>query len=363
MENFPLNQLLEFLQEVKDRGRDQFLDEAATKQGIILPVLAILGWKVFDTREVAPEYSRGKGRVDYALILGTKPAVLVEVKRAGEELANHQEQLTSYAFQEGVGIAVLTDGFIWEFYLPLLPGRWSERKVVAIDFHGQEMDQATDRLCRLLFRDSVETGEAEKFARDLHEKRERQKRIEEALPNVWKRLVEGPGEKLVELLAEETESACGFRPESEIVVKFLRDVKEVVQSRPTVMRPDTTPPRIIPTRLRPRQRGATTWAKPRSFSFLGEAHDVSTWKDVLLGLMAELAKRHPQDFEAKCLSQRGRTKPYFSRIPADLREPRRIPGSRLYAETNHSADGVVRMCHQMLNVFGYQTNEFSVVTT
>ena len=42
------------------------VSEAQTSQGIVLPILNNLGWDVFDTSEVTPEYSVSGGRVDFA---------------------------------------------------------------------------------------------------------------------------------------------------------------------------------------------------------------------------------------------------------------------------------------------------------
>ena len=43
------------------------LDESATKQSVVLRLLSLCGWNQFDLSEVAPEYTVGNRRVDYAL--------------------------------------------------------------------------------------------------------------------------------------------------------------------------------------------------------------------------------------------------------------------------------------------------------
>jgi len=45
--------------------RGKFISEAAVSQGILLPVLHELGWPVFDTSIVIPEFSLEGRRVDY----------------------------------------------------------------------------------------------------------------------------------------------------------------------------------------------------------------------------------------------------------------------------------------------------------
>lgn len=58
------------------------VDEAKTKQGSILPILSVLGWDVFDTNEVIPEYSVESKKVDYSLRLQGQNKVFLEAKKA-----------------------------------------------------------------------------------------------------------------------------------------------------------------------------------------------------------------------------------------------------------------------------------------
>ncbi|MEL6613488.1 MAG: restriction endonuclease subunit R, partial [Bacteroidota bacterium] len=93
------------------RNRDlSGYNEDQTKQAILLPILQMLGWPIFSASEVYPEYSAGRGRVDYALRVGNANKVFVEAKRCSVDLEAHQEHLLRYAFQHGVSLAVLTNG-------------------------------------------------------------------------------------------------------------------------------------------------------------------------------------------------------------------------------------------------------------
>ena len=76
-------ELLTRIQEDLRRGR--FTSEAAVSQGVVLPLLHELGWPVFNTHVVWPEYSLEGGRVDFALCHPPdRPAIFVEVKRVGQ---------------------------------------------------------------------------------------------------------------------------------------------------------------------------------------------------------------------------------------------------------------------------------------
>ena len=74
------------------------VDEATLKQTVILRLFSLLGWNIFSSREVVPEFSIGGKKVDYALCDEGKPRVFIEVKRSGEDLGNHQEQLIAQIF-------------------------------------------------------------------------------------------------------------------------------------------------------------------------------------------------------------------------------------------------------------------------
>ncbi|MBM4399310.1 MAG: restriction endonuclease subunit R, partial [Candidatus Cloacimonetes bacterium] len=56
-------------------------DEIRTKQEIILGVLHALGWNVFNTDEVEPEYEVSRRRVDYVLRVNKVNECFIEVKK------------------------------------------------------------------------------------------------------------------------------------------------------------------------------------------------------------------------------------------------------------------------------------------
>lgn len=70
------------VKDIRVKLRDsRYANEAAVSQGIVRRLLDSLLWPVYDTDILAPEYSLGGRRVDYALCHRPgKPRVLVEVK-------------------------------------------------------------------------------------------------------------------------------------------------------------------------------------------------------------------------------------------------------------------------------------------
>ena len=106
-------------------------------------VLRVLGWDPDNLREVKPEYVVGNQRVDYALFTGGKEQVFIEVKKGGEPLEHHQEQLLQYAFKENIRLALLTKrGRCGGSIYHALDVNWEQRRfaTISLDEKGQGRD-------------------------------------------------------------------------------------------------------------------------------------------------------------------------------------------------------------------------------
>ena len=93
------------LNEITARLRQgKFSNEQAISQGIVLRLLQELGWDIYDTATVWPEYQTGEGRADFALCHPPNklPAILIEVKQPGKA-EDAVRQALSYAFHTGGG--------------------------------------------------------------------------------------------------------------------------------------------------------------------------------------------------------------------------------------------------------------------
>lgn len=195
--------------------------EEAVRQGAILPILAYLGWNVYNIREVVPEFPVEQTRVDYCLKVGEKKAVFIEVKRVSEDLEKHERQLLEYSFKDGVDIAVLTNGLVWWFYLPLSGGSWQQRKFFTIDIQQQKPEDASQNFRKYLGRESVFNGSALQQARSLQASREKERLIKKTLPLAWDQLIRKPDERLIDLLSELVESMSGHRPSVATIKDFI----------------------------------------------------------------------------------------------------------------------------------------------
>lgn len=322
------------LESVIDRVRAKlatsgFANEAAVKQGAVLPILAALGWDTTDPDEVVPEFANARGRVDYALRIGGRsPAVFVEVKQVGRALDGDQ-QLFEYAFHEGVPLCLLTDGREWTVYLPSGQGAYEERRVYRLQLDEREPAEAAARLTRYLQRDRVRSGQAREDAgRDYNDEAARRDAKRE-LPAAWADVVAAGEETLIDMVAEAAEQRCGFRPSAEAVTAFLR----------TLQPPGGTP--VLAARPRPRPvRTATTTAQPGSaavnlaaiaptvlpaaptgkigYVWFGEVLSAPTAKAATVDVLRRLASRNPECMEALAAKVKTRKRALIARSTGEI---------------------------------------------
>jgi len=241
-----LKPLVSVLDEMKKNQRMAHLDEASIKQAIVLRCLHILGWNVYDVEEVIPEYAVESRRVDIALRASGRNLAFLEVKKGGEDLDRHQEQLLDYAFREGIDLAILTNGFTWWFFLPKEQGSWTDRRFYVVDISEQPSEEAASHLESLMLRGRLLSGEALNYAKKIHKSKMKRTSVLKTLPEAWNRIVRDRDSLLVELLTETTERMCGHRPDPSDVHLFLN------RYRPEIILPQS--PRAVP-RARLRQTG------------------------------------------------------------------------------------------------------------
>jgi hypothetical protein len=115
-----LDDLVGVIETLKERiathGDSLRTSETRTRMALIDPLLQSLGWDTSNPAMVAPEYSAGNGRADYALLdVAMNPVAFIEAKHLGEvlERPQHEDQLFTYALRQQVKFAALTDGNRW----------------------------------------------------------------------------------------------------------------------------------------------------------------------------------------------------------------------------------------------------------
>ncbi|MDE0407436.1 MAG: type I restriction endonuclease [Alphaproteobacteria bacterium] len=347
-------------------------NEPATCEIAVLPVIEALGWDTDDFDEVRRQYPvkdiDGKeGSVDYCLYAKGGPCVLIEAKRAEEELSKHprhQAQLLQYAYREGVELAALTNGLDWWLYLPMVGGEQADRRRFSrVNLREQTYSGSAAMLRRFLNRDCVVSGEAKGEAEREFEDQKRNRLVELAVPEAW-RHVDGDS-RLQGLLAEFARTVherSGHRPGQETVARFLQsklaDIGEdkipAAQPKTEIVvphggvkpdsgseKPASKTPQPGPAKKRPSIPIEAFWLD-------GERHEVTRWSLLPARLCEVLARNAGPEFAERIVEMRGRRRPHFTRSANELRMPLEISGTRLYVEGNISAEFAERMARRVL---------------
>jgi len=102
------------------------------------------------------------------------------------------------------------------------------------------------------------------------------------------------------------------------------------------------------------------WKKPKLIKILNHERTISHWKDVVLTTAEIMYKLHEDEFD-KILNLKGKKRPYFSKDPNLLRDPRKIKSTNVYAEINMGAVLCMKLSKRVLNEFGYCENDVEVI--
>ncbi|MGL9971515.1 type I restriction endonuclease [Enterococcus sp. DIV1420a] len=121
--------------------------EEATKTSLILPFFQLLGYDIFNPTEFIPEFTADVGikkgeKVDYAIVLEEKPAILIEAKSITEELTKHDSQLFRYFGTTNSKFGILTNGKKYKFFTDLdEPNKMDSTPFLVIDITNIKENQ------------------------------------------------------------------------------------------------------------------------------------------------------------------------------------------------------------------------------
>ncbi len=105
------------------KQKDSIATEEATKTSFIMPMIAALGYDVFNPFEVIPEMdcdlTRRGDKIDYAIMRDNTPILLIECKHCKQNLDLHSTQLAKYYAASNARFGVLTNGIEYRFYADL----------------------------------------------------------------------------------------------------------------------------------------------------------------------------------------------------------------------------------------------------
>src|SRR3989339_518452 len=338
----------------------RFVNEASVSQGIVLRLLHALSWPAYDTQIVCPEYSLQGRRVDYALCHPPgKPIAFVEVKQIGQSEGS-ERQLFEYAFHIGVPLAILTDGQEWNFFLPGEQGDYGERRGYKLDIIERDTSECVSRLNRYLQYEAIVSGAAIEAAREDYRNVSRERQMKSTLPKAWSRLLEEEDELLLELVADQVESLCGYKPDPDTVAQFLKENVALKLAPETVpqrsLRSSAPAPATAPNLPR---ISSTQQISPIGFVLEGRQYPARSAREVLEGVFEALTRRDATILERfAALPRHGRTRRYLARNPNDLypgrpdlvRDHSMQLTSGWWLSTNHSRATIERIIEMVCDV-------------
>lgn len=229
----------EHIDDIKEKIlSNKYKNEEHVKLSLVCRILSSLGWNIWDPEEVYAEYVpisyEDNKRVDFALFLfPRKPIVFIEVKTIGkvsEDLQKVESQLRDYNRDNTALFSIITDGQTWRFYYSQTGGRFPEKCFKVIDFFDDDSDEIENIFKKFLSKDEILNERAKEEAEKYLRLTEKQKIMEELLPQAKKSILEPPYPNLIEALKElGTESGIGINEEE--AADFCRNVGTEI-SRP-----------------------------------------------------------------------------------------------------------------------------------
>lgn len=366
-------QIISFVKDLKSKKKLQTLDEASIKQAVVLKLLSLLEWDIFNVEEVYPDFSTDAGRVAYALRIAEAGRVFLEVRRDDGHPEEIHRQLVDFASREAIALAVLTDGLRWWFYLPAAKGALKQKQCHCLDLSECRPETAAADLVAFMSREQVASGEYVEAAKAALQHQTR-KMAADVLPAAWNKIVTGPNKILMEILSDATEKICGYKADPGMIERFIRANLERwllahEDATPTDRSEKPTPPKeSLPPALSEKSAGIST-KRPEffagksinSFTFQGNTVPVKSWEEMLTAICNFFAGTHPQEFE-KVLWLYDDPNPCFSRYSDQLRIPEKIKKTNIYVETKLAPEEVVKTVGDLLTEFGYGREELVITT-
>ena len=356
----------ELIQRLAEDKRLEGKSESATREVAVTPVLDCLGWETSDANEVFREFPVEGGQVDYCLMTRQKSHVLIEVKRTGESLVNHEEQLLKYSFLQGVPLAALTEGLIWWLYIPSAEGNWQNRKFFEINFHKDSKEEASKNLMRFLGKKALLDGSAAKEAQKEFVKLQQEKQASGELPKAWQELVSEPEGLLIDLLREKVNELSEFEPSTEQIAGFLQKLS--VSSIDNIIKPTSNPNKKSTRKLLKEKSLETeiisassnvTGRIPRAFYIGNDRYEAKTWKEILIRVCEIMISELRNNFYERVKELKGTRRNYFQDTEIDMSLPHKLSNG-IFVETHFSAKLVNEIARKIIASAGISANSFKI---
>ncbi|MCL1470398.1 type I restriction endonuclease [Argonema antarcticum] len=182
---------------------DQVTGEEATKQSLILPFFSALGYDIWDTAEVNPEYisdaaTKKQGqfeKVDYAIAINGTIVMLVEAKARNEKPEAHDGQLRKYfTWTVPAKVGIVTNGVEYRFFTDLDNKNIMDKEPF-FSFNVLKYDLKALEDLKLFHRDNFDTAAIIKYAEEMV--------YVKGMTQLVGDILRSPSEKFIRFLLEE----------------------------------------------------------------------------------------------------------------------------------------------------------------
>jgi len=357
-----MNDILTEIQEYIKSG--YFKNEENVRFSLVARILKELGWDIWNPKEVATEFpvlpNEDSTRVDIALFDNSPtPSIFIETKALGKletELAKYEIQLRDYNRNNTAPFSIITDGREWRFYYSQTGGEFSQKCFKVLDLINDDIDDIELSFYAFLSKEEIRSGKAKNEAETYLKLSQKQRVMEDAFPQARRQILEPPFPSLPKALITIVEKE-GYAVSIDEASRFIN--KQSVKKQ----KPET--PKVVKTIQKPaRQAKKTTktsytGTKVSSFIFNNKTYEVRFWIDVLVRISEILFQTHRNDFN-KVLSLVGRKRPYYTHDETLLRDPQIIEKTNIYVEANLSANSIVKLCYNVIGVFGYPKSDLEI---
>ena len=343
-----------------------FVNEENVRFSLVSRILQELGWNIWNPKEVATEFNtvpnEDKSRVDIALFDNSPtPSVFIEIKALGKleyDLPKYEVQLRDYNRNNTAPFSIITDGQKWRFYYSQTGGEFSQKCFKDIDLLNDDIDDIELIFDAFLSKEEIRSGKARIEAESYLKLSQKQRVMEDALPQAKRQISEPPYPRLPEALVNIVEKK-GYSVTIEEAIRFVKKQGEKkLKPEPTkIVQP------IQKSTIKHRQTISGSYAgkKVFSISFNNKTYEVRYWIDVLIKVSKILFQTHRQDFN-KVLTLQGRIRPYYTKDESLLRIPQIIEGTNIFVETNLGANGIVQLSKNAIALFGYSKDDLKIFT-
>lgn len=228
-----LNLVNEYIQQSKSIiDASPQMDEENTKAKLIQPFIHLLGWDIYSP-EVKLEHpiqmGRNRTRVDYALLIGDEPVVLIEAKPLKSSISDSDaDQLRSYMRQElKIDWGIVTNGESFEVLNKSTSDRTGE-EVSLMKFELGDLDN-NPHIIDILTKESIKSGKSDEIAQQVAQATEAIEQLSGEKAQTAR--------KLVEVIQNELDQPMPIDIEEQ-ALEFINTLIHALEEQKSVIRSD-----------------------------------------------------------------------------------------------------------------------------